>query len=537
MASFTKQTHKSHIQVNDLFEIPDRFMRSVHLERDFEDVESLGDYVVTDSIQEAFLQIHHGLRQKSGRRAWRLVGNYGTGKSSFALMLAHLLRDSSNPAFDSIRTQLFEGHHKSQSGYDHSCLIPILVTGSNCSIESAIARALAQAAQRLNREVQNDDLTRIITDATVVEKSSNSEELLRILDRFRKLSAQQYGRGIILILDELGKFLEYVTYHPEREDVYILQQLAEKASRSGKYPFIILGLLHQGIQAYVENLPQSARLEWEKVAGRYDEIVFDQPLAHSSRLISGTLNVDTSKLPEKAVKSVKKLGRLARKTNWLSQSVDDELLSKLYPVHPMTLPVLVRFFARFGQYERSLFSFLLSTEVFGIQSFADQKASDKSWYLLSDFYDYVRSSFGYQLATIRNQRNYWLRIAETIDYAISAELPEKQIQLLKTVAILNLIDAEDLVATKETLKTALTMGVNGWNLDSDLQALQKSGLLYRRGAAGDYCFWAHTSVDMSAAIESAERSIDSIKEIAPRLIPIWTHSQYWHVVTILRLAH
>jgi hypothetical protein len=39
--------------------------------------------------------------------------------------------------------------------------------------------------------------------------------------------------------------------------------------------------------------------------------------------------------------------------------------ASLYPLHPTLLPVLVRFFARFGQPERFLFGFLLSNELSG----------------------------------------------------------------------------------------------------------------------------------------------------------------------------
>ena len=38
------------------------------------------------------------------------------------------------------------------------------------------------------------------------------------------------------VIDELGKFLEYGSSHPDRGDVFALQEIAESASRS-KRPF------------------------------------------------------------------------------------------------------------------------------------------------------------------------------------------------------------------------------------------------------------------------------------------------------------
>jgi hypothetical protein len=81
------------LRIVELFHIPGRYLRSVHLERDFEDTDSLRHYVVTVPMVAAFARIMDGLRPESGHRAWRITGDYGTGKSSFALVLAHLLRD------------------------------------------------------------------------------------------------------------------------------------------------------------------------------------------------------------------------------------------------------------------------------------------------------------------------------------------------------------------------------------------------------------------------------------------------------------
>ena len=80
-------------RISELFHVPGRYLRSVHLERDFEDVASLRDYIVTPTMASIFGRVLDGLRPGSGLRAWRVTGDYGTGKSSFALALAHLLRD------------------------------------------------------------------------------------------------------------------------------------------------------------------------------------------------------------------------------------------------------------------------------------------------------------------------------------------------------------------------------------------------------------------------------------------------------------
>jgi hypothetical protein len=164
---------------------------------------------------------------------------------------------------------------------------------------------------------------------------------------------------------------------------------------------VLIGLLHQGFHAYAESLPTSVRHEWEKVAGRFDEIVFDQPLTHTAALVSGALNVDLRRVPDAVCASARRAANAAASVGWIGsakRNIEAFGSGRTYPLHPTVLPTVVRFFARFGQHERSLFGFLLSTEPFGVQSFASRAVDPDNWYDLAQFYDYVRAVFGHKLA-------------------------------------------------------------------------------------------------------------------------------------------
>ena len=208
------------------------------------------------------------------------------------------------------------------------------------------------------------------------------------------------GAGVLLVIDELGKLLEHAAQRPDREDVFAPPASSEMAARSGSKPFLLLGLLHQGFQAYAERLPSAARHEWDKVSGRFDEIVFDQPLAHTAALVAGALNSQVSRLPTPVRNAAREAAIATAAAGWLGGGTTALRRSmpraSIAPSHP--LPVLVRFFARFGQHERSLFGFLLSSEPFGLQAFADRPAAATAWYGLAEFYDYVRVVFGHRLA-------------------------------------------------------------------------------------------------------------------------------------------
>src|SRR5579875_2102336 len=82
------------IKISDLFETQSRFLRSIHLSRDFNDPSVLESYILTEQVQSILKRIAIGLMPSSGQRAWRITGDYGSGKSSFALVLAHLFSGS-----------------------------------------------------------------------------------------------------------------------------------------------------------------------------------------------------------------------------------------------------------------------------------------------------------------------------------------------------------------------------------------------------------------------------------------------------------
>src|SRR4029077_1885327 len=104
---------------------------------------------------------------------------------------------------------------------------------------------------------------------------------------------------------------------------------------------------------------------------------------------------------------------------------------RLYPPHPPVLPALMRTFRRFGQNERSLFSFLLSNEPFGLQAFSERPREDGELYRLHDFYDYVRANFGHRLA-VQSHRGHWNLIESVVEsFATEDTVP---LNLLKTTA-------------------------------------------------------------------------------------------------------
>jgi hypothetical protein len=499
-------------RVADLLDMRPRFLRSAHLERDFRDPAGLSGYVVTDFARSCIGRVASGLKPRSGSRAWRMTGDYGSGKSSFALLLAHWFAGH-DPKFP---PPLRKAVDPQRFGVARPRFLPVLVTCSRQALGVSIVRSLFAALTQLEGVGARSKIAAEVQGLNESKHEPSDDDVLRLIQSVNaRLVAESKAKGLLLILDELGKFLEFAALHPERHDVFLLQRLAEAASRSAHEPLFIVSLQHQGFNAYADRLNQSAQQEWEKVAGRFEEIVFNPPFEQAVSVISSAINVRVNEIPKGQVEQLREAMARTLSLGWLGAVPTKDLIEagpRLYPLHPTVLPVLIRTFRRFGQNERSLFSFLLSNEPFGLQAFSQRSAVGGELYRLHDLYDYVRTNFGHRLS-VQSYRSHWNLIDSVIESFV--EENEAQLKILKTIGILNLLNDSDLLATEESVACALSGEAQEKNIRSALSALQKhKRIIYHRGRARGLCLWPHSSVDLEKAYEDACRAIDTPQNVA-----------------------
>ena len=509
------------VKIHQLLNIQRRFLRSAQLERDFRDPTALQGYVVTKQTRLSFDRIAEGLNNKSGQRAWRITGDYGSGKSSFALLLAHLFSGKDSDLPSQIRKCLDLTKIR-QSG---ARFLPVLVTGSREPLAVAVARSLADALRGQFDGRSKSKVLESLAEALAkgVATISDQSALQFLLDANSELIVKGKAQGLLIILDELGKFLEFAAFHPDRQDIFLLQQLAELSTRSGREPIFTIGLLHQGFNAYADQLSQSSQKEWEKVAGRFEEILFDQPLDQITQLICSALDVrklHASGIETKAKQAMRAAAALGCYGAAPAASSLLEVAAGLYPLHPTLIPVLVKLFSRFGQNERSLFSFLLSSEPFGLQAFAQGVAGVDNFYQIHHLYDYASANFGHRLS-VQSYRSHWNHIDSLVRSFPSQN--ETELAILKTVGLLNLINSPELAPSDELI--VLALGAYGDDAErqvrSAIQRLHKERhVLYSRGRAGGYCLWSHSSVNLEAAYEAASRAIGQPQRVAAQVMEL-----------------
>jgi hypothetical protein len=496
-------------KIAELFNIQGRFLRSAQLERDFRDSSALEGYVVTRTIRSSIERISSGLNANSGQRAWRITGDYGSGKSSFALLLAHLFSGRARELAPAVQNRVdIELLQKTP------LFVPVLITGSREPLTPVLVRGLKEALKPFseNRKLQRS--ARAVDAFLRRDIRQTDEEVLALIERVaEEIAKSGEGSGLFIIIDELGKFLEFAALNPERQDILILQQLAEVSSRSGKNPIFTVSLLHQGFNAYADQLSQASQREWEKVAGRFEELVFDQPLDQVTHLIANALNVNADATPKGWEARAARIMRQTLSLEWFgvssASSSISEIAETLYPLHPTVIPVLVKLFSRFGQNERSLFSFLLSNQPLALRAFSEQKASLTSLFRVHHLYDFAAASFGHILG-LQSYRTHWNHI-DSIVRSFSAK-DQIQLSVLKTIGLLNLINSSDLQPTEQAIIVALGDGVQATEesvRDAIKDLHQEKKLLYFRGTKAGYWLWGHTSINLELAYEEAAKAVGS----------------------------
>ena len=95
------------------------------------------------------------------------------------------------------------------------------------------------------------------------------------------------NHGLILMIDEMGKFLDYVS--SVGSDLNLFQEIAENFSnirlnKEGNPLFF--GILHQPFEEYANSLGRNIQEEWSKIQGRYEDIPFSINFEETVHLIA-----------------------------------------------------------------------------------------------------------------------------------------------------------------------------------------------------------------------------------------------------------
>lgn len=504
------------------FYVNRRYVRSIHLERDFLNPNALAGYVPTDRTIDALRRVENGLQHPENHRAWTITSVYGTGKSAFAQFLLSLCASKN----DWMRQQAVEIARSAlgkdwQNPVNSSGLVRAVATARREPIGNTVVRALWNGVEEFWQEhTSKPKIHKKLLDLSV-EMDAASPVKVSDLASLTKEVAQAAQTGVFLALDELGKNLEYAVYHEGADDLYLLQQIAELPS--DRYPVYLLGLLHQEFTEYGQRLATVQRNEWAKIQGRFEDIPFASSPGQMMRLMGEAIARSDDDSFECAVRN--------QAQEWFEvlQEIEKELtvetVARIYPLHPVAALVLPLLCYRFAQNDRSLFTFLTSSEPYSFQNYLEETSfeTDRLPTLKIDrVYDYFIETAGMAMGS-RPDLQKWVEIQGLVEDARHLDVDSQRV--LKTIGTLNLIATTGtLKATPKLVKLALcdfpsTEECDRWQ--ETIDSLIRKGLVTYYRAGDELRLWQgsdfHVDSEVAAQIEK-ERS--PLAQLLANLYPL-----------------
>ena len=486
------------------------YTRSINLTRDANSTAITKSYIPTSRALKTLHQISDSLLQDEAPRAWSLVGPYGSGKSSFAVFLSHLLSNEKHPARKAAYQVLGKSSKELLNSYsllvdNNSGYCVVLLTGSPDSLSKSLVSALSRSANIIweTRKGKKPEVLKILSHYASQDEPPKVGEILGAIQALQNALQKINYSGILIAIDELGKFLEYEARHYGANDIFLLQSLAELAFAKHGVKLALVVMLHQSIEQYARGLGETLKAEWAKVQGRFESIPFLDTSEQTLRIVAAAIKKDLTKKEEKVVKAKISIqvGVLI-KNNALPSTLEKESAEQLfydcYPLHPLSALVLPILCQKVAQNERTLFSYLGSKETHGFvdsltkcENLGDQI---QPW----EVYEYF----------IRNQpvatsdhftHRRWAEVVTAVERLGDAEF--ESIQILKTIGLLNIIGGQGGLKASPPLLESCSL--NKTTFDKSIEELQENSIVQYRKFNSEYRVWQGSDFDLEIKAEEA----------------------------------
>ena len=496
----------------DQVRVSRRFQRSIRVDSDIDEPLALEGFVCPGSTAQALIAMARQVAE-TGQGAFTWTGPYGSGKSSLAVALSALLgsdakaRAKARSAIGKeAATELLSLLKASRKGW-----AALAVVGSRSDPIEVIDRSF----NRLGRGRKRAAVT--------------GQELI---DRLSAAAQEPTCAGLMVVIDEMGKFLEHAA--AGGSDVYFFQQLAEAASRSGGR-LLVVGILHQAFDDYAHRLAREVRDEWLKIQGRFSDVPINVAGEEQIALIGRAIEANTPPSIRPLAAGV--AAAIQRNRPGSGTHLADEL-AECWPLHPVVACLLGPLSRRrFGQNQRSVFGFLNSAEPNGFQEFLRATpASDGSIYHPALLWDYLRTNLEPSILASPDGHR-WSLAVEAVERCEARDGDLDHIRLVKTIALIDVFkERSGLLPSSDVLACALP-DLTKARLQIILDQLAAWSVVIFKKHLGAYAIYAGSDFDIEAALAEAYARMTGIDFVRLRnlamLQPILAKRHY-HATGALR---
>lgn len=427
-------------------------------------------YIVTPNTEAVWGNIIDSFN--SGFHSFSIIGTYGTGKSSFLAAIERDLISNSNRLI------------KNKDVFPCKKYEFLKIVGDYNSLSSLLAQKLGLKAY------------------------ASSEDVLKSFnDYYNKLKRED--KILFLVVDEFGKILEHAAANNPEQELYFLQKIAEYVN-FGTHNIIFITTLHQNFSTYSYKLSETQRNEWNKVKGRFKEVVFVEPVEQLLSLTASQLNKTFTAATKTAKENIKELYLLAKQYKITTPEFEFETASKFYPLDPISSVCLTYSMQRYGQNERTLFSFLASKDRFSLSTF---RPEENRTYNLADVHDYIIFNFFTFLSEANADSMDWRAIRIAIERIESGIVPSEMVDgclaIVKSIGLLSLF-CRNITIDNNLLSEYAIRALGIVNPASYIEKLTVLKIIRYASYKAQYILFEGTDIDIESELYKAASIVPTL---------------------------
>lgn len=425
------------------------------------------EYYVTPNASKTAKELFDNFDR--GIHAFNLIGSFGTGKSSFIWALGKSLKGEAS---------YFNTPFNGKTTF-------IKIVGDHLSLKSALNDAF-----------------------DIKEDYAGNQKLFDAI--FQKHQETIHNEGLLVIaIDEFGKFLEYAAKNNPEDEIYFFQKLAEFVNAPDRN-ILLLNAVHQSLESYAYDLDKNQIQEWRKVRGRFKDLTFNEPVEQLLFLAASYLSDNQS--PEKKPKGNSDLIPAFRLFNIQNEYIQ-KIEHQLFPLSAISGYTVALALQRYGQNERSLFTFLNSI------AFAEIEDANQA-FELPEVYDYLFERF-YTFIVSNSNPDYanWAAIKHAMErmetiYGIDIKIASS---FLKALGLLTIFSKKGSRLDSAFFKKYYADVYTEQKIDKTIQVLTQHKIIRYSKFDFSYKLSEGTDLDIDKAILNAEHQIESSIDILSKL--------------------
>ncbi len=424
------------------------------------------------------------------------------------------------------------------------------MSGNNSSLRTSLLATLHNRLLALPHNDTSEEQRILPAIAAAIEQGdTDPEQVATLFEQANAwIIAQHCYDGMLLIIDELGQYLNYLYRHNEERDLFVLQSLAERASRSAQTPLLMLTILHQAFDRYATTAGAVQRTEWKKIQGRFVDLPFQEPDSQMMRMVGNALCPPGTDLQaSERMAWVERMAPLTEELGLRPTGITHEewhrLLAQTWRLHPIVLVMLPLLFRHLAQNERSLFSFLTGEEPWSFQDVLRSSQSNGAHdtiYRLPHLFAYIESTMGTGLYShVHGHR--WAELIEALARLHESDQHERQV--LTTIGTLNAFGHHHNVrASEQLIAFALQDNPDDQTVLATISTLEQHRHITYRRYRDSYIIWEGSDLDLDGLLQDTLRRMSDRTDVARllqqtnRKLPIVARQHSYHTGAVRHFA-